>query len=73
MMDLIKAIFVTAVLAICIAFLSLWVTRVDCDDYSAVTGRDTKFVGGSCYVRHEDNWFTRKEYVSLIATNGGVE
>lgn len=72
MMDLIKAILATAVLTISIVFLLCEWTKADCEDYSVATGRETKFVGGGCYIRHEGNWFTHSEYISLITANGGV-
>jgi hypothetical protein len=45
-----------------LAGFAYFVTVKDCAAYNIVTGRNTKFVAGSCYVQEGSDWYTRDEY-----------
>ena len=40
--------------------------RYDCNSYEEATGRETKFVGFSCYGKIGDIWYSSDEYNKII-------
>ena len=62
------AIFVGLVAPI--IWLALWYEERQCNTYQEVTGRDTKYLNGTCYVKDNGEWFSWPEYKLRNATTG---
>ena len=62
---LIWAFFLSAAFGISVGF-----DAYQCASYEAVTGRQTRFEGLSCYVQDTGNWYAWTEYQYRLATKG---
>ena len=56
-----------------IVWLANWYDSAQCDTYSQVTGRDTKYRTGMCYIKDGDTWYAWQEYKLRNATTGGKQ
>ena len=45
------------------------VNTYDCNSYGEVTERETKIVNISCYVKHNDQWYSKDEYKHVRLDN----
>ena len=59
-----------AVLVTPIVWLSLWYEEKQCNTYQEITGRDTRYVTGMCYIKDNGEWFAWTEYKLRNATTG---
>ena len=67
MKEFFQEVFIPTILTlssvIAISLLLLYVTiKVDCSNYSKMTGRETKVSVLNCYVKNQDQWYTLDEY-----------
>ena len=53
-----------------IIWLSLWYEEKQCNTYQEITGRDTRYVTGMCYIKDNGEWFAWTEYKLRNATTG---
>lgn len=62
-------VFMLAFIAAIIG-LSYWYESTQCEAYSEVTKRDTKFRAGMCYIKDGDDWYAWSEYKLRNAATG---
>jgi len=44
----------------------------NCSTYAEVTGRETKYVGLSCYTKLGDIWYSSDEYNKIISSSSPI-
>lgn len=69
-----KELFVLIALIIgfvTLMFLSIFgLVSLSCANYASQTGKETKSSYGSCYIKHENEWFVWEEYKLRNITAG---
>jgi hypothetical protein len=70
-MEFVKIVVVPfLVLIVVLVGIALAATSWQCNGYQDVTGKQTKMVGGNCYIKDGDRWFMWAEYKNRFVTNG---
>lgn len=70
MREFLQALGIVALLFACAVGLIHVEIANDCETYSTITGRETKMGNMMCYIKHNDQWFSRDEFKAPITANG---
>ncbi|MCM1528344.1 MAG: hypothetical protein NC091_14020 [Bacteroides sp.] len=54
---------------IAIITVAYYLAKADCRFYEEQTGRKTKMVFGTCYLKNGNTWYTRNEFRAFIDKN----
>ncbi len=60
-------------LSICAIILIYLIGSYECRTYDRETGRETKFVGLTCFVRSNESWYTCSEFRNIIIAKEALE
>jgi len=54
-------------------FLIVCLMNWECNGYQSMTGKETKLVAGSCYIKDGSQWYRWEEYKYRLVAKGDIK